>query len=172
MEFKKGEENCVVDALSRIPLEESVVLPEADEAVCVVVSCVSRQYFLQETSKDKTTQHVIQWVSSACPPVRSLQTEVASFHRDRDELSVSEGLLLRSGRFVVPSALAAKLLEAAHDSHPGSSRTKQRLRELQWWPCMDRYIEEAVKTCFVYQGMDTSTRLVVPPLQPFRRAIR
>lgn len=43
VEFKKREKNCVANALSRMLLEESVALPEADEAVCVVVFCISHK---------------------------------------------------------------------------------------------------------------------------------
>lgn len=64
----------LANALSMATLEESVVPPESNKAVCVVASHVSHQEYLQITSKDKTFQQVIQWVQSAWPPGKESAT--------------------------------------------------------------------------------------------------
>ncbi len=46
------------------------------------------------------------------------------------------------------------------------TRTKQRLRELYWWPCMDRQVEIIVKSCITCQFNDKSVKQTKAPIQP------
>ncbi|KAH8325482.1 hypothetical protein KR067_006642 [Drosophila pandora] len=61
----------------------------------------------------------------------------------RYELSAIGALLLRGNRIVIPS-LRNRVLELAHEGHPGESAMKRRLRSKVWWPLIDRK-EEADK---------------------------
>ena len=61
-------------------------------------------------------------------------------------LQLLNGLILRGERIVVHSALRQHLLEQAHESHPIIVRTKQRPREVFWWPGMDTTVEIAVQS--------------------------
>lgn len=167
IEFQKGAENVVVDAQSRMPQSARaghMEPEESDDVVCVVSSCITHEEFVAETSQDRLLQDVIRWTTSSWPPSKDLPSGAHPFHRLRDELSVAGGLL-RCEQFVVPAALTGCLLEAAHESHPGISRTKQRLHEKYWWPGMDRQVEHLIQSCTVCQSVDKSARPVVPPLQ-------
>ncbi|XP_064475694.1 uncharacterized protein K02A2.6-like [Ornithodoros turicata] len=84
----------------------------------------------------------------------------------RDELSVVDGLLYRGERIVVPQALTSKILTLAHETHPGIVRTKQRLRDLYWWPGMDAQAEKMVRDCSTCQSADKSARTAPSPLHP------
>lgn len=81
---------------------------------------------------------------------------------------VSESLQLCAENNVVPSALISKLLEAAYDYDTRIIRTKQRPQERYWCPGMDSHVEQVVTACFIDQGVDKSTRPMVPPRQPVK----
>lgn len=74
------------------------------------------------------------------------------------------GLLLRGERIVIPSALIARVINLAHEAHPGMVRTKQRLRQLYWWPSMDASVETAIRRCHVCQTADKSAKTAPPPM--------
>ncbi|XP_033124167.1 uncharacterized protein K02A2.6-like [Anneissia japonica] len=73
---------------------------------------------------------------------------------------------MRGDRFVIPTSLKAELINISHLAHQGIVRTKQRLRELYWWPAMDRMVEEIIRNCSVCQASDKTAYVRTPPLQP------
>lgn len=65
----------------------------------------------------------------------------------QNELCFHEGILLRGTRIVIPSALRKRVLDAAHEGHPGIVSMKARLRTKVWWPKCDKDAENIVKAC-------------------------
>nr|DAA65004.1 TPA_exp: gag-pol protein [Drosophila sechellia] len=69
------------------------------------------------------------------------------FYPFRYELSTLGKILLRGTRLVIPATLRKRVLELAHEGHPGESAMKRRLRSKVWWPRIDRDAENFVKAC-------------------------
>ena len=88
------------------------------------------------------------------------------FLRCREELTVIDDVILRGGRVLVPEKLRTRLVELAHEGHQGIVRTKQRLRDLYWWPGMDRAVEGRVNDCNVSSMADKTASPRHAPLQP------
>lgn len=76
--------------------------------------------------------------SKTCDPFKPFETE----------LCFAGDILLRGNRIVVPITLRGKILELAHEGHPGISVMKRRLRSKVWWPKIDSDAEGYVKNCF------------------------
>ncbi|XP_055850620.1 uncharacterized protein K02A2.6-like [Episyrphus balteatus] len=51
-------------------------------------------------------------------------------------------------KLVIPFSLRSKVLELAHEGHPGETVMKRRLRSKVWWPLIDRDVENCVKKCY------------------------
>lgn len=65
----------------------------------------------------------------------------------KDELYITDGLIARKDKLVIPTQLRAKAIQLAHGGHPGMSVTKRILRERVWWPMMDKDIDIYVSKC-------------------------
>lgn len=65
----------------------------------------------------------------------------------KTELSTMGPILLRGNRIVIPQSLTKRILELAHEGHPGETVMKRRLRAKVWWPLIDRHTEQYVKAC-------------------------
>ena len=66
-----------------------------------------------------------------------------------------ESLILRgSHRIVVLVRLRSHMVHLAHKSHQGIVRTKQRLKDLYWWPKMDALEQSVITTCVSCQLND------------------
>lgn len=65
-----------------------------------------------------------------------------------NEFCFRDDILLRGTLIVVPMELRERLLQLAHEGHPGISVMKQRLRAKVWWPKLDKDVEGFVKKCF------------------------
>lgn len=70
------------------------------------------------------------------------------------ELSVSsnDDLILKGSRIVVPTALEQRVLQLAHESHQGITKTKSLLREKVWFPNMDQRVETMITNCIACQA--------------------
>ncbi|XP_062557942.1 uncharacterized protein K02A2.6-like [Armigeres subalbatus] len=55
--------------------------------------------------------------------------------------------LMRSQRIIVPESLRSRILQLAHESHPGIISMKRKLRQKVWWPGMHKQVEKIVKSC-------------------------
>ena len=80
---------------------------------------------------------------SDCPPN---STEFWNF---RDVLSVIDGIILKGHRILLPKALRAEMLDKIHSSHIGIEKTKQRAREILFWPGMATDIHQHVAMCSI-----------------------
>lgn len=64
-----------------------------------------------------------------------------------NELCFAGEILLRGTRIVVPENLRERVLQLAHEGHPGMAVMKRRLRTKVWWPKIDEQVEKYVKKC-------------------------
>jgi hypothetical protein len=84
----------------------------------------------EATAKDATLQTVLKSLQSG-----TWNKDLGLFFSHRNELSFSDGVLLRNNRIVIPRPLLQEVLELAH-RHQGIAKTKARLRTKVWWPGM------------------------------------
>ncbi|MCP3663220.1 MAG: transposase family protein, partial [Gammaproteobacteria bacterium] len=77
---------------------------------------------------------------------------------------------------MVPAELRKKLIQLAHEGHPGIERTKRRLRDLYWWPKMHQEVDTFVRHCSPCQASGKSSKpeqvpvtAVPPPSRPFQK---
>ena len=169
VEYVKGVVNPA-DALSRLPVEEEV---EEEEPLTVAViaehlPAVTREELLTASAGDEELQQLREQLQKPWPRRMQLcQPAVRPFFRCREELTVVGNVILRgSAKVVVPAKLRSRLLQLAHEAHQGIVKTKQRVRDLYWWPGIHREVEELVKTCEVCSAADKSARPRCAPMQP------
>ncbi|XP_064482545.1 uncharacterized protein K02A2.6-like [Ornithodoros turicata] len=164
IEYKKGAENYIADALSRLPLQSDDV---DEEIVCTISSPISKEELQEATLLDPEISEVISALEQATWSRHAHRAPaMGPYHRCGRELSVVNGLLHRGERLVVPRTLTSRLLEMAHETHPGIVRTKQRLRDLYWWPGNDAQVEKMVHDCSICQSADKSAKVASAPLHP------
>jgi hypothetical protein len=73
--------------------------------------------------------------------------EIRKYWDSRDQLTVSDGIIFKGMRIVIPPALRKDMLKLVHRSHLGIVKCKQRAREAMYWPGMNTDIEAVVKDC-------------------------
>lgn len=65
---------------------------------------------------------------------KHMDPKIMAYFQVRHQLAVDNKYIMRGQRLVVPVALRSKFIHLAHERHQGVMQTKQRLRELFWWP--------------------------------------
>ena len=172
VEYVKGMKN-VADGLSRLPASVPAVSDDEQLMVAAITSrmeqkaAVTREDLCAATAEDVTLRRLVEQVSGGWPSrFSACSKELQPFYQFREELTVVDGLVLRGERVVVPESLRSQLVGGAHEGHQGMVRTKQRLRELFWWPGLDAAVETAVRECPVCAGCDKSVKTSNVPLTP------
>ena len=92
------------------------------------------------------------WPKSDVPP------SLKSFWNVRNDIHVTDGILLKDNRLVIPLAWRTDILQKLHLSHCGIEKTKANARTTVFWPGMNKHIEDMVpccEKCLKYQSKQT-----------------
>ena len=142
VEFRPGASNTA-DYASRHPIgdpESRVYETEVEEDVAFVAK--------------NALQAVISAVKSGiwhkAPETVSL-SELSRYEKIKEHLTCTETLQLKSVRIVVAAALQERIVGITHKGHLGVVKTKALLGEKVWFPCMDKMVENKVKSCLPCQ---------------------
>ena len=163
--------------LSRLPLQaKDNEYDIEDEVICQVVlenmcKCVTIERLKQAVANDKVQSILKQYIMNGWPrkfsSIDPRDAEILKpFHHVKDELTICDEIIMRYDRIIVPRELTGVIVNLAHESHQGITRTKQRLRELYWWPLMDKQVMAVVNSCLKCQNNDKSIKQKTAPLIP------
>ncbi len=90
------------------------------------------------------------------------------FSLQQDQLvKVTEGMILRDDKYIVPEALQKPVIKLYHDyAHVSAPKTQQLIQKNFWWPQMASDIQRWCDTCIVCatinQGKPGRTKLCRP----------
>ena len=135
--YKKGVENVVADALSRV---------HSSEVFCMAITSVSTDLYplVQAT-----------WTSD--PQLKAIIDELQQDPQMNSKYSWIGDQLRRKGRLVVGNDqnLRLQIVHLFHDSssggHSGIHATYKRLSSLFYWPNMEKQIRQYIRECDVCQ---------------------
>lgn len=131
----------------------SALLPTSDAML---------QKIVQETAKNpplqKVSHHILNcWPKGVCP----------GFYPVRGDLCMSDGLLLRQNRIVIPHSMRQDMLQRIHEGHLGVEKCKRRARQAIYWPGINGEIETMVQnceTCLKYRYKQTNELMLIADL--------
>lgn len=106
---------------------------------------------------DAETKKIIEAlkINGACPK----ELEKTSWKKYWHNLYISNDLLMHREQFVVPEHLRKKIVNFAHEGHPGRNTMTAAVSRYLWWPAMAKDIEQYIRCC---NGC-TRTRRPEPP---------
>ena len=129
-----------------------------------VPPAVTLQEVKDATAADKALQSLAKVVTTQ--RWHEVGKDVSQYQHIKQELSVSNGVILRGTRIIVPEKLRNRMIMLAHTGHQGIIKTKRFfLRDSVWFPGMDRMVEEAVKGCLPCQAANHDLKPTAEPLQ-------
>ena len=167
VKYRRGKDMELPDTLSRAQLSENT--PEMDGLECIsmlnFVSVGDQKYTeLQVRTKEELSclQQIIQcgWPEHR----REVPVQIQPYWDSRSQLALSDGLIFKGLRIVVPPTMREHMLRLIHQSHLGIVKSKQRAREALYWPGMSAQIEEVVRNCSLCA--DFQNKLPRQPLKP------
>lgn len=179
IQFVRGKENVVADAISRAPLDEGQPedrfnkrniyhvfkqLEEINPSNLLNITDDRLTEVILETEKDPVMQQIIHYIRNGWPvSIDKVPDGVKIFYKHRNELSFQDGIVFRNDRIVVPYLLRRKITEKVHVSHNGVEGTLKLARANVFWPGMSTQIKEAVTRCGICAKYCSSQP--APPMQ-------
>ena len=159
--WRPGKKHAAADALSRAPVAAPAAgdeLAEDDTAPAVLAvltcalaeSCVDLrlQRVREAVDRDEEARVLLETVMNGFPAQKNdLPEIIRGYWPVHDQLSVDDGLVVYGCRIVVPRPLRAEILQDLHASHMGQEKTKQRARQIVFWPNMSNDINNITKKC-------------------------
>lgn len=144
--YKPGKAN-IADPLSRLLKLPSTVTEVNESYIHQIVhyitpTALSIKEIINCSNEDSEIASVKEGIYN-----NKWSEEVKTYKLFQNELCFHEGVLLRGTKIVIPKKLRDRILNAAHEGHPGIVAMKGRMRTKVWWPGCDKDAENFVKAC-------------------------
>ena len=88
--------------------------------------------------------------------------QVRDFWNYREEVSLHNGILLKTQRVIVPKAMRPEMLSRIHSSHQDVASCLRKAKDIVFWPRMSAEIKALVERCSVhaeFQAKNASQRM-------------
>ena len=97
---------------------------------------------------------------------RQLDTATATFYGLRQDLWVTDHLVMYGSRVIIPASLRREVLHGLHASHQGQDRTFRHARQVVYWPGITSDIQNMIRSCPACAERFAIARTGAPPLRP------
>jgi len=175
---RKSSQHVNADALSRLPLPTVIShTPQPADIILLMEEMkdgpITSRDIKTWTRRDPILSRVVQYVLHGWP-AKLEGEQFRPFWQKRLELTCQDGCLLWGSRVVIPTVGQSQVLEELHSAHPGATRIKRIAHTLVWWHCIDKDIDQQVRSCLECQRNQASPPeiLVQPwhwPTRPWSR---
>ena len=81
------------------------------------------------------------------PDKRTVPDAVKPYWRERGEMTVVQGLIMKGTIILIPSHMRLDVLDKIHQGHLGISKCRERAKQSVWWPGLSNQIQYMVQSC-------------------------
>ena len=153
VQYLKGNDMFLADTLSRASLPYTSVNDQEEFEIInalkyLVMPDARIREIRQHTNDDLALQLLKQTIQEGCPDHQSaLPLLVVPYFSIRDELAVTDDLVFRGERLVIPKSLRSQIKKDIHCGHQGIQSCLRRALEHVFWPGMNKEVKEWIQTC-------------------------
>jgi hypothetical protein len=159
VQYKKGKEMHIADALSQAALTNPTATGTSEEEVFRMelssmdlkppnLSNVTLERLKEEVSSNATLKSLYETVLKGWPLDRALlPAELRPYWSFTDEISIDNGVRLKSHQVIIPPSIRQEMLNKIHKAHQGADSSIRRARETLFWPGMSAAIRQICSSC-------------------------
>ena len=167
--YRPGKQLVIADTLSRAyltkqPDDSTSFEFEVNVVASLPISKTKLEQFQSMTQSDSALMQLMKLTLDGWPDHKSqVPTECLPYWSFRDQISSSDGVLLKEEKLIIPKAMQPEMLKLIHCSHLGIEKCKRRARDIMYWPGMSSQIQDTVSacgTCNTYQRKNQKEALI------------
>ena len=153
IKYVPGKDIPLADALSRLSPCQGGTIEGLDVSIHELhmhlnASPTRVQQIKEETAKDETLHSLRAIITQGWPDKRAdCPVHLHAYWNYRDEITVSDGLVLKGKRIVIPESLQSEVLKQLHYAHQGAEKCKLRAKSSVFWVNINTHIEDMVRGC-------------------------
>lgn len=155
--YKPGKQMYISDTLSRAFLNNVNLQADSDIEYSIhyitkyiPMSDERKTQFRKETANDPQLKLVIEFLNLGWPIQKhKIPDNVKVYAKLKDKIFMSDKLLFLENKIIVPTKLRPDMLKVVHEGHLGIEKTKNRARQIFYWPGQASDIESFIKSCSV-----------------------
>lgn len=107
---------------------------------------------IYETEKDPILGQIINFCKNGWPKhITKIREELRYYYKLKNDIFYEDGLLFYEDRIIIPYSMQNEALKLLHQAHLGLKKTKDRAKELLFWPLMNKEIENIIQKCLTCQ---------------------
>ena len=111
------------------------------------------------TQQDSTLQRLSGFIYNGYPVKRNkFPRDLHDYWNYKDDLSIENGIVLKSHRIIIPSSMKSQILHTIHAGHFGIEKCLLRARETVFWPGITQDIKDTVDRCSTCQATAVAQR--------------
>ena len=157
--YKPGLSQSIADWLSRQNYNENKdkeitgmqISLNALQSTTIIPKCMTMQGLQEATSQDQYLQCLMEFVIQGWPANKNqLPQNIRTYWTFRDDMAVTDGIVIKGRHIVIPRALQQQVLKQLHINHMGIEKTNILACESVYWICMNTDIENHMKNCSTY----------------------
>ena len=174
--YQPGKNN-IADYMSRHPVARTGT-SRSSEIEDYVMRVTGNVFAAAHSDYEAVTFNKVCEAAMSCNEMAALKAAVQSGRFDdetvkryqpsevSESLVVSDEVVFRGSRVVIPVSLRKRVVKLSHKGHQGLSKTKHLIREFCWFPGIDKAVEEELSACLTCQAVNDSSR--APPIKPHK----
>ena len=82
---------------------------------------------------------------------REISKNLQPYWSYRDKLAIENGILMESGRIIIPKVMQPEILQKIHYGHQGMEKCKLRAKSSVFWNNINQDINKIVQGCVICQ---------------------
>lgn len=164
IKYNPGPYMYIADALSRaflphtIPEDPCKQINIHNLTAFVPMTSNTRNMFMRAYEMDETLICVKKFLVEGWPEKNSLNPDLKHYYKLKNDIYMENEFLFFLHKLIVPKSLRNLMLKYLHAAHSGIEKTRQRARQIVYWPQMSIDIEKIVSKCQPCQTHRTSNQ--------------
>ena len=99
----------------------------------LTVSDIKVKQIIEAQEEDEVCKQISQYCPEGWSHKHRIPSSIEPYWSERGEITINQGVILKSMRILIPSAMRLEVLDKIHHSHQAITKCHERAKQAVWW---------------------------------------